>query len=591
MNKYAVYHIVDTPYSYGKDMNTLMVRIRVAKNDIKTCNIYFKDRYDYTCPYQVKEMTIVGETDLFSFYETELSINWNRYRYFFELIDFNNNVAIFNERGFVDGEYDNNDQSSAKAGTLLTNAFQFPYIAEEDLYTECKWLQEAIVYQIFPDRFCNGNPATDPEHVQEWGKGYIGYYSKFGGDLQGIINKLDYIESLGVNLIYLTPIFKSSSNHKYNTADYFTIDPQFGTNELAKELIDKCHKRGIKIIFDAVFNHSGDDFFAFKDVLNNQENSKYKDWYFIKNYPVSTVKINNKLNYYTFGDCHRNMPKLNTNNKEVREYLLNVGQYWVKEYGIDGWRLDVCDEVGHDFWKDFRKVIKSANKDAIIIGEIMHESNTFLKGDQLDGIMNYPIKHGIMDFFGKRTINGNEFLSIMATNRMLYMSSITKQMWNLIDSHDTPRFLTECDNDINRLKLAVAFQFTYIGVPYIYYGDEIGLTGGADPQNRKCMVWDEEKQNKDLLEFHKKIINIRKENIGLVHGDFSELYSHNNAIAYSRNYGHNKYIIVLNNNDIAKSISLSVQGNYLNLFTDEVENMNNTITLNPMEFKILRYLN
>ena len=586
MNKYGIFHVLDTPYAYGKDSNTLLIRVRTCKNDIKNCKIYYKDRYDYTSPYKTKDMGIVAETDLFAYYETSVSVKWNRYRYFFELTDFNNVTTIFTERGFIDEKYDNTNGENKLSNNLLINAFQFPYIAKEDIYDESKWLQESIVYQIFPDRFCNGNSSIDPFNTKPWEYPYVDNYTKFGGDIQGIINKLDYLKDLGVNLIYLTPIFKSISNHKYNIQDYFTIDPQFGSNDLVRQLVDKCHEIGIKIIFDAVFNHSGDDFFAFQDILENQEKSKYKDWYFINEFPLSEEKIN----YYTFGTGHKNMPKLNTNNFEVTNYLLNVGKFWVKEYKIDGWRLDVCDEVSHSFWKKFKKAVKEVNSNAVIIGEIMHEANSFLKGDQLDSIMNYPIKFACVDFFAKRLINAKEFLSILATNRMLYMDSINKQLLNLIGSHDTSRFLTECHDNIDKMKLAIVFQFTYIGVPYIYYGDEIGLTGGADPQNRKCMIWDKSRQNHELLDFYKKIIKIRKEHLSLVHGDFRELYCENNILSYSREYNSEKYIIIINNNDFSESINLRSNYNCLNLISEAKETLNNSIPLKPMEFKVLKVL-
>ena len=586
MNKFGILHLLDIPYAYAEDSNTLTIRIRTCKNDIKNCKIYYKDRYDYHLPYKSKDMYIVSETDLFTYYETSISVKWNRYRYFFELTDFNNFTTLFNERGFIDEKYDNTNQQSKTSNTLLINAFQFPYIAREDVYNESKWLQESIIYQIFPDRFCNGNSVINPKNTKPWGYPHVDYHSKFGGDIQGIIDKLDYLEDLGINVIYLTPIFKSSSNHKYNTEDYYTIDPEFGSNELVKELIDKCHKKNIKIIFDAVFNHSGDDFFAFKDVLINQKNSKYSDWYIINNFPVSTEKIN----YYTFGNAHKNMPNLNTGNPEVTKYLLDVAKFWIKEYKIDGWRLDVCDEVSHTFWKKFRDTIKSVNKDAIIIGEIMHEANNFLKGDQLDSIMNYPIKFACVDFFAKKNITAREFLNILGQNRMLYMNSINKQLLNLIGSHDTARFLTECHDNIEKMKLAICFQFTYVGVPYIYYGDEIGLCGGEDPQNRKCMIWNEKFQNHDLLNFYKKMITIRKKHPTFVHGDFKEISGENNILSYSREYNNEKYIIIINNNDHSEYIDLNANYTCTNLITNKIEILNSNTLLKSMEFKILHVI-
>jgi len=574
MNKYAVFHVLDTPYAYGKDKDTLIVRVRVARNDIKKCYIHYKDRYDWENSYRKKEMVIVAETELFTYYQVEVSVFRNRYRYYFEFIDNNDESFEYNERGFVNKNFKYNDM----------NSFQFPYIAEEDLYEEEKWLQESIIYQIFPDRFCNGDNSKNIEGTLSWGKGKVNTKSMYGGDLRGVIEKLSYLKELGVNLIYLTPVFKSTTNHKYNTKDYFDIDPQFGTINEARELVEKAHNNGIKIIFDAVFNHSGSDFFAFKDLIKNQQQSKYKEWYFIDSWPVSQAKDK----YYTFANGCENMPKLNTNNEEVKEYLLSVGEYWIKEIGIDGWRLDVCDEVGHEFWREFRKRIKKANKNTIIIGEIMHEANSFLKGDQLDGIMNYPFKNAIIDFFGKNIINAREFLDIMAENRVLYMDSIIRQMWNLIGSHDTKRIYNECEGNINKIKLAIAYQFLYIGVPYIYYGDEIGLDGEDDPDNRKCMIWDEENQNKDLLNFYKMMIKLRKANKELIYGDFEEIYCKNDLLAFKRVLKDTNILVLFNNSDKDEAIELNLNCKGTNLITGEIEKINK-VKLGKKSFAVFKY--
>ena len=573
MNKHAVYHILDVPYAYGKDKDTLVLRIRVAKNDIKECSVLYKCRYEWDSEYKRKNMKVVAETELFTYYEAEISIDKNRYRYYFELKDNNDDVFIYNERGFENNSYEYKDLA----------AFQFPYIAEEDLYKEEKWLQEAVVYQIFPDRFFNGNELINPKGVKEWGKGKVDKHSMFGGDIRGIIEKVDYLKDLGVNLLYLTPIFKSSTNHKYNTQDYFDIDPQFGTIEEAKELVKKCHDNGIRIVFDAVFNHSGNDFFAFRDILKNQENSRYKDWYFIDSWPVEVEKCN----YYTFANRCSNMPKLNTNNREVREYLLSVAKYWIREVDIDGWRLDVCDEVSHDFWRDFRKAVKSVKSDAIIIGEIMHEANSFLKGDQLDSIMNYPFKNATIDYFGKSNISSREYLDILAANRMLYMDSITRQMWNLIGSHDTKRILNECNNEVDRVKLAMVMQFTYIGVPYIYYGDEIGLKGGEDPDNRRCMIWEDKKQNKELLELCKKLISIRKENKSLIDGKFKEVCCDENIIAFIRDNNKEKVFVAFNNSLEEKKIKYNFECG-IDLINDKVVRNIAEIEMSPLSFKVIK---
>lgn len=573
MNRQAIFHITDVPYAYAVNKDTLVLRVRTAKDDIKRCRLYYKDRYDWTNGYKYKDMTIAIKTSLFDYYEAEISVERNRYRYYFELTDYEGSREFLDDRGLRENDIPNKEITS----------FQYAYIAPNDVYKESKWLQESIVYQIFVDRFCNGDKSNDPEGTLSWG-GSVTHTSMFGGDLRGIIKKLDYIKNLGVNLIYLTPIFKSSSNHKYNTTDYFDIDPQFGTIDDAKELVSKCHEKNMRIVFDAVFNHSGSDFFAFKDVIKNGEKSKYKDWYLIDEFPVDTEKVN----YYTFADNISDMPKFNPCNEEVQKYLLKVSKFWIEEVGIDGWRLDVCDEVSHEFWSAFRKEIKSADKDAVSIGEIMHEAGSFLRGNELDSIMNYPFKNAVVDFFAKRSINAKRFNDILNQNRAVYMDSISRQMWNLIGSHDTKRFLTECGEKVERMKLAVVFQFSYIGVPYIYYGDEIGISGGEEPLSRKCMVWSNSRQNRDLLNFYKKIIKIRKNNIELVYGNYKCMYDKDNVLVYKRSYKNKFIIVAINNNYEQKSVELKLQGEFIHLMSDTKLYLDSKIVLSPMSFLMIK---
>lgn len=575
MNKHAILHITNVPYAYAKDQDTLTLRVRTARNDVKICKVYYKCRYDWENPFEEEEMKLFAQTDLFDYYETSIKVPKNRYRYYFELTDNSGSKIFLDERGLREKEAERKEAA----------AFQYAYIGKADVYEECKWMQEAVVYQIFPDRFSNGDKSNDPANTLKWGEP-VSTKSMFGGDLQGIIDKVDYLQDLGINLLYLTPIFKSTSNHKYNTADYYEIDPQFGTVELAKELVNKCHEKGIRVIFDAVFNHSGSDFFAFEDLLKNQEKSKYTEWFFPEEYPVSIEDVN----YYTFANNAAYMPKLNTANAEVKEYLLKVGEYWVKEVGIDGWRLDVCDEVDHAFWKAFRERIKAANKDAVIIGEIMHEAGSFLEGDELDSIMNYPFKGAMVDFFAKRVIDEKQFDNIITSNRTNYMESITRQLWNLFDSHDTKRFLTECGDDIERMKLAIAFQFSFIGVPYIYYGDEVGMAGGDDPLCRGCMVWEEDKQDKELLELYKKLISIRKENKVLIYGEYKHLYLEDNVVVFERSNDKETMIIAINNNDEHYEIGSALTGKVFDVISQEELSLEKGLSLDKMSYRMFKVI-
>ena len=574
MNKHAIMHLTEVPFTYGVDENTLLVRIRTAKEDIKTCEIYYKDRYDWDNDFKVKEMAVKESDGLFDYFETTLVVEEKRYRYFFKLEDNEGYVAYYNERGLQESFADRKEHGS----------FQFPYLCKADIYKSPSWAKEGIVYQIFPDRFCNGNKSKDTEKILPWGN-EVTHESMFGGDLQGIIDKLDYLDDLGINIIYLTPIFLSSTNHKYNTCDYYKVDPMFGDVEKAKELIEKSHSRGMKVVFDAVFNHSGSDFFAFKDVIEKGEASKYKDWFFIKNFPVDTKNVN----YATFANNVDTMPKLNTENEEVKNYLLDVAEFWIKEVGIDGWRLDVCDEVDHSFWREFRKVVKRANPEAIIIGEIMHESTAWMKGDQMDGFMNYPLRELLLDFFARGRISAERFQQELIACDVMYMDSINQNLFNLIGSHDTCRYLTEAKDDVNKLKLATAFQYTYIGIPYIYYGDEVGMTGENDPFCRSCMVWEEDKQNRDLYNFYRKLNAIRKTEKTLVYGDYKAIIGENSVLAFKRVYEGEEILVILNNNNTSYVLDTEkVQGTYVDLMEECEVELGNGVKLEGNEIKILK---
>lgn len=541
MNKHAIYHLTDTPWAYARDEDTLALRIRTASNDMRRVTVFYKDRYDWFSPWLQKDLEIMAKTELFSYWTTDLKVPRNRYRYFFELEDQNQEVVSYDEQGFEAPGTTNRER----------NAFQFAYIGPADVYHGKDHLVDSIVYQIFPERFHNGDPSNDPEGTMPWG-GLPRQRNSFGGDLKGIIEKIDYLEDLRIDLIYLTPIFKSSSNHKYNISDYYAVDPQFGTLEDAKELVRVAHKVGIRVFFDAVFNHTGSDFFAFQDVLEKQDQSKYYDWYHIDSFPVSIEK----LNYYTFANKISTMPKLRTENPEVRDYFFEVGRYWIREIGIDGWRLDVCDEVDHEFWHGFRKACEEENPKAALVGEIMHESSAFLKGKELDSIMNYPFLHAMIDFFAKRISNAHHFMDILARNRIIYMNQITRQMWNLLGSHDISRFLTFAKGEKKRLKLASAFQFLYIGTPYIYYGDEVGLDGGHDPLCRRCMEWDEAKQDTSLLSHYKGLIKLRKSSAAFSRGDFKEVLRDEAVIGFSRKWEEEEFLCFFNNSDGDQTFSL-----------------------------------
>ena len=559
MIKSAIEHKSYSNYAFPIDENTLKLRIKAAKNDLKSVKVIYGTRFvfDGREPLKVKEMKLKTSSEVNDFFETTIELEDPRFRYHF-LLDDGENKRWYNEKGFS-----KNRPRGGKSGF-----FQYSLISNDDLLDRPDWLDEAVVYQIFPERFNNGNSDLDPANLKNWGD-LPKRDSFFGGDLQGIYEKLDYLKDLGVNTIYLTPIFESLSNHKYNIDDYLKIDEHFGDEEIFEKLVNKAHDKDMKIILDAVFNHSGFNFFAFEDLRKRGENSKYKDWYIYDSLPLQTEI---PVNYETFARNIPNLPKLNTANKEVQDYLLKVTEYWMKNFDIDGWRLDVADEVDSSFWRRFRKKVKSLDKDAYIIGEVWHSGMKWLQGNQFDAIMNYSFTEAVIDFIAKDKIGPSEFDNRLALNRMNYREDITNSLLNLLDSHDTPRILRHCNEDKDKMKLAVLFQMTYPGVPMVLYGDELGLTGGDDPDSRRCMPWDDDKADYDLRAYYKKLIKIRKNNKILQKGEFESFVINEakNIYSFKRKLEDREVIVIINNNPEKREICLRSQNkNYIDLLTNK----------------------
>lgn len=410
-----------------------------------------------------------------------------------------------------------------------------------------EWVKHAVFYQIFPDRFANGEPARSPENVEPWGTPPT-IHNFMGGDLQGVIDHLDYLQQLGITAIYFNPIFQATSSHKYNTTDYFAIDPHFGDLARFRELLDACHARGIRVILDGVFNHCGRGFYPFHDVMENGPYSPYARWFYIDNFPIFPYDESRPANYRAWWGI-RSLPQFNIWHPPVREYLLSVGRYWI-EQGIDGWRLDVPNEVGdHEFWREFRRQIKAINPEAYICGEIWQDGSPWLDGTQFDAVMNYVLRDTCVEFFAKESIRAGGFAHRIDALLRHYKPEVTTVQFNLLGSHDTPRFLTLAGGDVARLKLAWLFLATYPGAPCMYYGDEIGMMGEGDPHCRACFPWSEDQWNTDLHSFVTQVIAMRHAHPMLRTGEYRTLHAdeHTNVYAFARLNDDNAAIVVLNN--------------------------------------------
>ncbi|MCL2820312.1 MAG: glycoside hydrolase family 13 protein [Oscillospiraceae bacterium] len=390
--------------------------------------------------------------------------------------------------------------------------FHYPFIHEIDAPHTPSWVKDTIWYQIFPERFCNGKPSISPPKAKSWDDNKPKSTDFYGGDLYGIIEKLPYIKDLGFTGIYMTPVFESPTNHKYDTQDYYSIDKHFGDKDTLKKLVKKAHELGIKVMLDAVFNHIGSKHVFWQDVLKNQEKSKYKDYFHIHSFPVlpeTEYKNKKDLNFYTFAFTPR-MPKWNTENPDARKYLIDVALYWIKECNIDGWRMDVSDEVSFSFWHDFNEAVSKEKKDFYILGELWHDPSKWFSNGSFDAVMNYPLGWDICDFFQGKNTDPDVFTHAFSDKLMRLSDLHNGVQFNLLDSHDTARLLTRAGGDKHVLRNCFMFMFFMKGSPCVYYGTEIGLEGDDDPDCRRPMIWDEAKQDLDLQKFFKDLIILRK---------------------------------------------------------------------------------
>ncbi len=504
----AIFHDMDKRFCYAIDKGLFVIRIQVKKDDIKEIILHYMDKYisiEMKDTRKTVPMKKIASSQFHDYYEAQIRMDMICLRYFFEFTDMHGEKAYY-------GNY----EFSKECITNIDRMFDCPQnLREEEMFEVPEWAANKVVYQIFPSRYA----ASQPVDKELWYKAPITFTDNLHGDIRGIIDHLDYIRDLGIDVIYLTPIFKSDSSHKYDTIDYYQIDPSFGTAEDLRELVQKAHQYGMKVVLDAVFNHTGRDFFAFKDILENKEKSKYLDWYFIDKFPLDT-EPGQAPNFKCFG-YYGGMPKLNLKNPEVEKYVTDVACYWLKECDIDGWRMDVGDEISHYFWKHFRRAVKAVKKDALIIGEIWHYAGDFLEGDEWDTVMNYPFYLNLIDLLADEKIDVSRFIQNLGYMKGRLNKKCYPLMWNLIDSHDTARFLHLCNNK-QKQHLAAAFQLLMPGMPMIYYGDELAMPGANDPDCRRGMYWDEEYRDNEMLEWYKRLIQVRRTHACIVEGELAE---------------------------------------------------------------------
>lgn len=422
------------------------------------------------------------------------------------------------------------------------------------------WVQDAVFYQIFPDRFANGDRSNDPPIVQPWGAKptRTGFQ---GGDLRGIIQKFDYFLDLGITAIYLNPIFQASSNHRYNTFDYYRIDPKLGGLKDFHALLDVAHHNGIRVILDGVFNHCGRGFYPFVDLLENGEDSPYRSWFHPLRFPLDAYSPGAAEDYLAWWGF-KSLPKFNTSEPEVRRFLIGVARYWI-EQGADGWRLDVPNEIDDDaFWDEFRSAVKSVNEDAYLVGEIWTADKRWVGDRHFDGLMNYPLRDCLLNILSPDGEAVNSCSAELATLVDFYPRDNFYAMYVPLGSHDTKRIMTKLEGSTEKVKLAFLFQFAFPGAPAIYYGDEIGLRGGKDPDCRGAFPWERVNWNTELREYVKKLIVLRKRHACLRRGDYASLLVDDcqNCHSFARSIGDERILFAMNASDSNVELNIPASG-------------------------------
>ena len=505
MNKLALLHRIDSEYAYPLDEKRLVLRLRVSKKDeFKVIEVFFNPAMRFIKERQVKEMKVKYVDNYFKYYEVTLFNNFPSFSYIFHIVTLDNEEYFLSDEG-LSRSYD--------YSLSQVSAFRYAFINPDDVIKVNPKFEGRIFYQIFVDSFFKSESLNKDFVTRDWNSTDLEAFKNgkyhpifLGGDLKGVTSKLNYLKDLGIGAIYLTPICKANTNHRYDTVDYFEIDPRLGDLSDLKELVKKAHELDILVCLDLVFNHTSFFHPFFQDVLKNGKKSKYYDFYMVEG---EEVKLEKPVNYYTFSESFM-MPKLNGNNKEVQAYCIEVAKHYLKEADIDGYRLDVSNELPHSFWIEFKKEVKKEKEDIFLIGECWYNAYSFLNSLEWDSSMNYASLFAAKEYFVNHSLSAKEFVYKLNSILVRYKEPTNKMLLNLLDSHDASRFYEYLKPNKALYLLSELFLVSFVGLAMIYYGDEIFMEGGNDPFNRKGMEWDSPNFQSEEFKLLKNIYHLRQ---------------------------------------------------------------------------------
>ena len=523
----GVLHIQLSNYAFAIDEKTLCIRLRVSKDNVKSVTLFYGDTASRTSlvNFTSIKMNECASDESFTYFECLIENSYQRVVYYFEILDLENKIHFYYADNFYKEVSENRN-----------DLYKFPYIRKEDVGTPPSWLKNTTFYNIFPDSFVSrkrkGNKVLNFNGCE--------IKNKLGGTIKDIISKLDYIKDLGFNGVYINPLFMANEYHKYDVVDYFKIDPLFGTNKDFKNLVDEIHKRDMRIVIDLVLNHSGWYFFAFDDVIKNQEKSIYKDWFYGLRFPIYRPKTWEEIPPYDAFGYERNMPKLNTDNEEVIEYFKKLINTLLTEFKVDGFRLDTSDEVNDYFWISLNREIKKVNKEAVLIGEIWENPEHWLNALMFDSAMNYELRKTMILFF-KEKINveelKNQLVKLFFRNKKQY----TYSLLNILSTHDTPRFYSLVEKDNFKYKAAYSLLYFLPGSISVLFGEEQPVEGIKECDYRQAINF---RKKLRFADFFKKINEIRRNNEFLIDGSIS-INVENNILKIEREFNQKRLTLVL----------------------------------------------
>ena len=534
MNRQAILHIPLSAYAHALDEERVVFRLRAARGDLAVCTLLYGDRSCRKTPVDMFPcgMHVCAQDGQFDWFEAVLLSPFKRICYAFELTDTQGEKLLYY-----------GDQFESGLTADRSEYFQLPYNHRADRMNVPDWMRDAVVYNIFPDSFASGRReiSLQARTAQYQGETVRG---KLGGTLHGVMQNLDYLRDLGVTCVYLNPIFAAGEYHKYDLIDYYHVDPVFGTDEEFAAVVRRAHELGIRVMIDGVFNHCGWRFFAFRDAVEKGRASRYFDWFYRLEEPVVLPQDMQTYPPYECFGYERMMPKLATDHPDVQAYFCAVGAHWVKEYGIDGWRLDVASEVNDGFWRAFRRAVKAVNPQCALVGEIWETAAHWLDGSMFDSTMNYDMRRHARRFFAEESVDAAAFDARVTDMRMRYRTQAAFAQLNLLSSHDVSRFLSLCGGDERRMRLAALFQMTFIGMPCVFYGDELGAQGVLEEEYRLPMPW--ERAGCAMHAFYRRAIQLRLEHPALRRGSFACVHAQGRTYHYLRSGEGERIHVALN---------------------------------------------